>query len=148
MEKKKYKLRSWAKIDGDLIESDGFRELSGKEMWCLIRFHQKLRRKQRTKGSEVYEITNNSQIIFPYSEAIEYGVSRATFDRVIKKLFQLGFIDIIESGNPYTRTPTKYAVSSRWKKYGQPDFIEIQKERILNKGYGFQVGHRHNSKRE
>ena len=43
MKPKKNNLRSWAKLEWDLIESEPFRQLSGREMWVLIRFHQKIK---------------------------------------------------------------------------------------------------------
>ena len=133
-------------LEPDLIESDAFRKLCGK--WAvvvLIRFHQKVYRKNPSKKKQPlhkYIITNNGEIIFTYSEAKELGIkSSKTFNKVIRQLVEdKGFIDIAEFGNWYQQKPTKFAISSRWKRYGTPDYKPEKIPRLLPQGLGFQKG--------
>jgi hypothetical protein len=131
-------------LEPDLIESDAIRDLSGKwSLVVLIRFHQKARRKnpsRKKQGIHKMIITNNGEIVFPYSEAYELGIkSSKTFNRVIRELVEdKGFIDIAEFGNWYEKKPTKFAISNRWKWYGTPDYKKVEVPRQLPKGLGFQ----------
>lgn len=128
----------------DLIESDAFLGLSGKAaLLVLIRFHQKAYRKfaKVRKNIKRMTITNNGEIIFPYSEAEELGVSRKNFSRVIRELVvDKGFIEIAEPGNWYEKQQTKFAISERWKHYGTSRYQTVKLDRILPKGLGFQPG--------
>ena len=131
-------------LEPDLIESDAFRDLSGK--WAvvvLIRFHQKAHRKKPSRKKQPlhrYVITNNGEIVFTYSEARALGIkSERTFYMVIRELVeQKGFIDIEELGSWYEKRPHKYAISSRWKLYGTSAYQMEKIPRLLPKGLGFQ----------
>jgi hypothetical protein len=144
--KRKFRNRSFAMLEADLIESDAFRDLSGK--WAvvvLIRFHQKAHRKNPSRRQQAlhrYIITNNGEIVFTYGEAKELGIkSDRTYHKVIRELVEdKGFIDIAEFGNWYQQKPTKFAISSRWKRYGTPDYKPEKIPRLLPQGLGFQKG--------
>ena len=131
-------------LEADLIESDAYRDLSGKwSLVVLIRFHQKAHRKnpsRRKQPLHKYIITNNGEITFTYSEAEEMGIkSSKTFNKVIRELVEdKGFIDISELGNWYEKKPTKFAISNRWKWYGTPEYKKVEVPRQLPKGLGFQ----------
>jgi len=142
--KRKFRNRSFCMLEPDLIESDAFRDLSGK--WAvvvLIRFHQKAHRKKpgrRQQPLHRYIITNNGEIIFTYGEARELGIkSDRTFHKVIRELVEdKGFIDIEEQGNWYEGKPTKFAISRRWKRYGSSDYKKVKIPRQLPRSLGFQ----------
>lgn len=143
--KRKYRVKSFCRLDADLIESDAFRELSGKAaLVVLIRFHQKAWRKQTSKHSKrpgAYIITNNGDLTFPYGEAAELGIrSSRTFHKVIRELVeQKGFVDISEPGNWYMKRPTRYSISERWKHYGTDEYRPVEIPRTLPHGLGFQA---------
>lgn len=128
----------------DLIESEAFKNLSGK--WAvvvLIRFHQKAYRKNAKKGKKGMwnqVITNNGEIIFTYGEAKELGIkSSSTFCTVIRELVEdKGFISIAEPGNWYEQKSSKYSIVERWKKFGTPEYQKEIVPRSLPKGLGFQ----------
>ncbi len=130
-------------LEPSLIESDAFRDLSGKAaMLTLIRFHQKAYKKRKDgkkRGLKDLVVTNNGEIIFTYAEAKELGIkSSQTFHKVIKELVEdLGFIDIEHRGNYYDNEPSKYAISGRWKRYGTSQYEKVRIPRILPKGIGF-----------
>jgi hypothetical protein len=123
-----------------MIESDAFRDLSGKAaILVLIRFHQKAHRKRmstRRKGMKNMVITNNGEIVFCYGEAKELGIkSSQTFYRVTRELVEeKGFIDMAEVGKWYEKKPTKFAM----KRYGTPDYKRVEIPRLLPPGLGFQ----------
>jgi hypothetical protein len=131
-------------LEPDLIESDAFRDLSGKAaILVLIRFHQKAHRKRmstRRKGMKNMVITNNGEIVFCYGEAKELGIkSSQTFYRVTRELVEeKGFIDMAEVGKWYEKKPTKFSISERWKRYGTPDYKRVKIPRLLPPGLGFQ----------
>lgn len=141
--RRKFRNRSFCMIDADLIESEAFANLSGKfAIVCLLRFHQKIHRRiTKRKGLKHGVITNNGEIIFTHAEAKELGMkSSETFYRVIRQLIELGFIDIVDRGNWYEKTPKKYAISERWRKYGTSEYERKDVPRILPKGIGFKKG--------
>lgn len=147
----KYKNGRYVMLPPELIESELFRKLSAKEIWVLIRFYQKIERqpsKGRTAKLRINEILNNGQIKFPYSEAVHFGVSRTTFSKIIEKFVKLGFIDIAEQGGHYGQTPTKFSILDRWRVYGTSDFKEVKKKRVLQRGVGFQPGHKHSGRQK
>ena len=104
----------FAMLHSELIESKSFQDLSGKEMWVLVRFYQKIKRNPRIKMRaelRISDILNNGQIVFTYAEAKEHGISESTFARTLRKFVELGFIDIATQGNTFTDTPTSFAIS-------------------------------------
>ena len=86
-------------------------------------------------------ITNNGEIVFTYAEAVELGMDKKTFYRVLRELVKnKGFIDVVEPGNWYRKEPTKFAISERWKRYGTDEYQDVKLDRILPRGLGFQPG--------
>ena len=70
-------------------------------------------------------------IVFTYKQANEYcKVSKATFKKCIDELVKLGFIDILSSGK--CRKPNIYALSSRWKLYGEKVYLDKYESRGNN----------------
>ena len=130
-------------LEPSLIESEAFRDLSGKAaIVTLIRFHQKAYKKRKDgkkRGLKNLVVTNNGEIIFTYGEAKELGIrSTQTFQRVLKELIEdKGFIDIAYRGNYYENEPSKYSISGRWKRYGTSQYKKVKIPRILPKGIGF-----------
>ena len=130
-------------LEPSLIESEAFRDLSGKAaIVTLIRFHQKAYKKRidgKKRGLKNLVVTNNGEIIFTYGEAKELGIkSTQTFHKVLKELAEdKGFIDIAYRGNYYENEPSKYSISGRWKRYGSSQYEKVKVPRILPKGIGF-----------
>lgn len=143
MKKKKFRNKSFCLLEPSLIESEAFRDLSGKAaVTVLIRFHQKAYRKNTSTKRRGYKnmiITNNGEIIFTYAEAKELGIrSSQTFHKVIRELVEdKGFISISEPGNWYEKKPTKFSIVERWKKYGTSKYEKEVVPRGLPGGLGF-----------
>ena len=134
-------------FDREIIASQAFKDLSGGVVIkCLIKFHQKRFNRKRTKDRKGVavrdmEIVNNGEIIFPYAEAAELGISESGFKKALQELIEdKGFIDIAEPGEWYLRQATKFSISFRWQKYGTPDYKKIEIPRRLPKKIGFQKG--------
>ena len=132
-------------LEGDLIESKAFLELSGKAaMMVLIRFHQKVHRKKVKRSQRhlrQYDYTNNGELVFTYAEAKELGITESTFRRVLKELVEdKGFIDMVEHGTWYERKPSMYAITWRWRQYGTDQYKRKTVKRGLPSGIGFQKG--------
>ena len=127
-------------IERELISSPAYLKLTGKAPQVLMVF---LSKRQMVKVSfgkrKVWHIANNGQIVFTYAEAeSKYGIGYRTFSKAIGQLILLGFIDIAAQGIGIGKAPTLYAISERWRKYGQPDF-DIGK-RVKREAHRFPKG--------
>ena len=96
-------------MDYTLIPNDTttekLRHLSGLVIYVYIVFRSKLRYR---KGS----ITPVENIVtFTYPEAEQHKIPRKSFDRTIKRLVEVGLIEIIEKGQFGGRRPTYYRVN-------------------------------------
>jgi hypothetical protein len=74
------------------------------------------------------ENKNHSNFNFSYREAARYGFAKATFFRVITGLISNGFINPKEKGGLRGdgKSSSVFTLSSRWKKFGTPDFETIK----------------------
>ena len=116
-----------------MIRSNPFLELSGTALKALLLF---LTRRQfgkiGRKGKGNWELINNGDIVFPYSEAEKkYGITKSRFVRALDQLIRYGFIDINHHGGGLMGDPTTYFISDRWKMYGKPGFIERVRSRDM-----------------
>lgn len=131
-------------IEKRLIESQAYRELSGKAPQVLMDFMAKrqLEKKPgRDSRREEWRIINNGKITYTYEEAETWGMSRPTFVRALDNLIDHGFIDIAQTGAGLYKLCTLYALSERWKNWGTSAFVA--KPRPKRKGQmGFRKGHR------
>ena len=138
-------------ISRELIHSDAFRDLSGKAaLLCLLRLHQKARRKKIRGKKAVKEmvITNNNELEFTSAEAKELGMSESSFRKAIKELVEdKGFINIAVRGSWYYRTSTLYGISNRWRQYGTPSFKKETVDRKMPEKIGFQKGNKRGRKK-
>lgn len=93
-------------------------------------------KKIKSYRSENWQIVNNGEIVFTYSEALEKGFTRPKFKRALDQLIELGFIDITHHGGGMNKDFSKYSISNRWKDYGTEDFIIKTRPKDL-RGLGF-----------
>ena len=71
-------------------------------------------------------IENNGKIEFTYVEAEKVlGIPQASFWRGIKRLLELGLIDIPKQGAGMKGDKNLFAFTDRWEKYATPNFIHI-----------------------
>ena len=118
-------------IDRSLIQNEAFLALTGKAPQVLLIFFGKRRVEKLSRASKRgarYRVANNGQIIFTYREAErDYGLKMGVFRRAIDQLIEVGFLDIAKPGNGLHRDATLYALSDRWRRYGQADFERRQR---------------------
>jgi len=107
-------------FDKRLLKYHPFVELSGTAKLVYLVFRERCRMEQM---NDEWEITNNGQLVFSYSEADKkYGISRPAFARAISKLVLASLIYIAKSGGGTTGDFSKYGMSDEWQKVGTADF--------------------------
>lgn len=132
--KNKYYVKVELRIDHELFQSEVFRLLSSTAMFVLLRFYQKRKWHVLGKGRKKIFSYDNTKIVFTYAEAASFDISQSQFHVTIKKLVELGLIDIEHQGGGYGRNYSRYNLSNRWKHYGTPLFKKVEKKRVLQAG--------------
>jgi hypothetical protein len=141
--KTNYKIKdNWRKLprsqgvffDREIFESPAFWELSGSCIRVLCIFYLKRRLPEKSyrkkfKGMKQDTILNNGEIVFTYKEAEhKYRISKSTFERCLKKLQEVGFIEVhIPGGN---NLPAKYKLVNYWQMYPSVK-QEVKKSKTL-----------------
>ena len=129
--------------DAALRKSSAFRSLHGTAILVLMDFHSK-KHMRRKKNRGNYELQNNGELVYTYSEAQEMGISNSTFMRALDTLIERGFIDVALTGAGRFRCESRYALSNRWRHWGTDKFKPAKRNpHGRNKEYGFQPGHTH-----
>jgi hypothetical protein len=127
-----------------LVDSKAFAALTtGASVKTLVWFWQMVeypKGNKRKRGSEsvigrIDRIENNGELSFTFQEAEWRGMKQGRFSRALKELFRLGFIDISRHGRGVKGEYTKYAISSRWQKYGTSEWQEIPYPENFHEGF-------------
>ena len=114
-------------IDRQMIQSRAFLALTGASPQVLLLFlaRRKLAEIGSRVGKKSWAITNNGDIVFPYSQAEKhFGITKPRFRRALKQLIEFGFLDINHHGGGLVKDCTTYFISERWKKYGKENFVK------------------------
>ena len=136
--KKKFILKRDVYLSWEIPDSNAFKKLSAKGIQVLLRFLQK-RTWQETRVKRRKKIVfNNKGLSFTYTEAQELGISASQFLEILKRLIELGFIDMEHQGGGLARDYSRYAISERWRDYDTPDFKKVEKRRVLWSGHDVQ----------
>jgi hypothetical protein len=108
----------------EILESNAYRSLNKAEMLIYQDFLAKREFREVGRGkNRRWEMVNNGEIVYPFSEAEGKGFSRQTFNRAIVRLQKVGFIDITHRGRggrppaKGTGDMTKYLIDDRWRDY-------------------------------
>jgi len=121
-------------VSWKILESKAFEKLSATAIRVLLRFLQKRTwSKIKVKGKNTV-VFDNSGLVFTYAEAEALGISRSQFHTVLKRLYEVGFIDIEHQGGGIARDYSRYSLSNRWEKFGTADFKPVEKRRVLQGG--------------
>ncbi len=133
-------------LPSEIIEGPAFRDLGATAIKVFLDLLLRRKMGERRVGSKrkpQWVVLNDGQIVYPYKEAQERGISPPAFTRAIDDLVNHGFIDICESGAGLLKTPTLYGFSERWREWGTTRFIEKprRKQPLWKKGIGFEPGH-------
>ena len=109
-------------VERACLRSPAFRKLSGTQKSVLFDFMMKRKLK---KYNGRWEITNNGDIEYCYSEAEKKGIPRSTFMKCIDALIAKGFIDISHSGSGGKKGDKNlYWISNRWERWGTDSFVK------------------------
>jgi hypothetical protein len=92
----KFRLNRDIYLEADLLESPAFKMLSAKGILVLLRFLQK-RTWRKTKRHRRPEF-NDDIVAFTYEEANDMGISKSQFHTIIRRLVDVGFIDMEHQG--------------------------------------------------
>jgi hypothetical protein len=134
---KKFEIKNKIMIEPDMFYSEAFKCLSASAIRTLMRCLQKRKwGKEKVKGKKRIVYYDDEGFIFPYTEAGFLGIGTTQFWKNIKKLVEIGFLDVEHQGGWYQKNDKEknysvYKLSERWKKYGQPDFENIVKPKTL-----------------
>lgn len=136
---KEYRIQNKIWIEPDMFYSEAYQSISrsASTINTLLRCLQKRKWEKVKVGRRKQNIYTNEPFIFPYREAKEVlGIGKTQFWKNIIKLVEVGFIDVEYRGGWYQKHEkekdySRYKISERWRKYGTPDFIKIEKEKVL-----------------
>ena len=132
--RRKYYIKQKLLLEPELLQSEVFRSLSSTAMFTLLRFYHKRKVSSIGNGKKKKWIVNGNKLVFTYAEAASFGISQSQFHVTIKKLVELGFIDVEHQGGCYGRDYSRYDLSDRWKLYGTSLFKKVEKKRVLQAG--------------
>lgn len=100
----------------------------------LLEFYRRrtFHKPKNTRGKRAAAtIMNNGEITLPYRYAkIKMGIPQTTFSRCLDELVNLGFLDVSEPANGLHKMPTKWTICERWKRYGQADFVSVERQHL------------------
>jgi hypothetical protein len=136
---KKLRIKNNIWIEADLFYSPAFKAISRSSSNILVLLRCLQKRKWETKKIRRRKVTEYTDcgFIFPYSEALALGLcGRTQFWKTINKLVEVGFLDVEHQGGWYRKSERQndysvYKCSERWRKYGSPDFVEVEKQKVL-----------------
>jgi hypothetical protein len=133
-------------ITKELLNSCAYRSLSRIALLIYQDFLAKrIMKVVKRNKRKLWVIENNGELIYPYSEAVENGFTKAQFRSAIDELQQKGFIDITHQGKggrkpaKGTGDVSKYMIDERWRDYNTMEFKPPRKPRRKDKrsGRGF-----------
>ena len=111
-------------FDRNILISKAYWDLSGAAPQYLMVLYGR-RQMKYMKANDMWVQRNNGEIVFTYAEAkSRYGINAGKHSRALKKLYEVGFIDINHLGGGMEGDCTTFFISKRWKEYGTPEFEE------------------------
>ena len=143
MDNQKFKIRNKIMLDPDMFYSEAFNTLSASAIKTLLRCLQKRKFGKEKVHGKKRTVYYNEGFIFPYVEAAFLRIGTTQHWKNIKKLVEVGFLDIEHQGGWYQKNEKKkdysvYKLSERWKKYGTPDFQKVKKPKVLQADFHVQ----------
>jgi hypothetical protein len=134
MRRKKLPRNSVVVIDQRMLKSRAWLSLKGISPQVYLLFRTRCQIENRC-------IANNGKLVFTYKQALrDYSIKPSRFRRGIDDLIDKGFLDITGSGLGVFKVTTEYAISDRWQRYGEADFVVGSRPAASIKNPGFQRG--------
>jgi len=115
----------YTRVSHNLLHSEAHKALKyGPALKVLDYCHEKIKVKKiaRKRGVERYQLQDNGEFTFTYSEALLRGLTVNQFSRALKELYWYGFIDVVKFGSGMMEDPTIFTFSDRWMEWGKPEF--------------------------
>ena len=141
--------KTW--IETDLIHSKAFGELTGQSPRVLLIFHTRRNsvpiEPRKRGGKREYVVTNNGKLTFTYRDAAKKGISTGQFIHALNQLVRFGFLDVTHAGTGVVGDPSTYALSERWRDWGNPKFQSAERSKDMRR-VGFQNPANRRSKRK
>ena len=142
-------------VTKEMIRSKAFRSLSRVAFIVLLDFMEKRKmvkagyEKTRDGGKrKKWVCNNNGRLQYPYSDALDKGISRTQFRNAIDELQRKGFIDITHRGRGGRKPKdgsgdsTMYALDDRWHEYDSatgmsaiPPKMPRKKDNRMDRGF-------------
>jgi DNA-binding PadR family transcriptional regulator len=126
------KRKAW--IEWDMLDSAAFKKLSAAGIRVLLRFLQKRSWQDYKVKGKKKRVYDNKGLSFTYAEAAVLGIKNTSFYEAIKRLVEVGFIDLEYQGGCWGKDYSRYSISERWRNYGTEDFNRMEKRRSLQRG--------------
>lgn len=126
----KFQIRRDVYVGWEIMESKAVRKLSATGIRVLYRFLQK-RKWSKIRRRIIYE---NDNLVFTYAEAADMGIGNTAFYESVKRLIEVGFIDLDHQGGCYGKDFSRYSFSERWRYFGTENFQRVEKRRSLPHG--------------
>ena len=130
----KFRLRRNIYLSWKVMDSESFKQLTPSATRVLLRFLQKRTWHTEGKGARKKTIFESTGLAFTYQEALWMDIKNTAFCDAIKRLVEVGFIDIEHQGGAYGKDYSRYCLSKRWRNYGTEKFQEVEKARSLPLG--------------
>jgi len=130
--------RWYTRVSHNLLHSEAHKALKyGPALKVLDYCHEKIKVKKvaRKRGFERYQIQDNGEFTFTYSEALLRGLSSNQFSKALKELYRFGFIDVKKFGSGMMEDPTIFTFSQRWMEWGKPEFKFKEWPKVESYGY-------------
>ena len=117
-----FNLRRDVLLTWEILDSEAFKALSTSAIRVLLRFLQKRTwEKRKVKGLKKI-VYSNDALAFTYAEAAFLGIKNTAFYESIRRLVEVGFIDVDPQGGCYGIDYSRYSLSERWSDYGTDNF--------------------------
>jgi hypothetical protein len=120
--KRRVEKRSFVSIDREMMDSVAWQSLSFSAVTAYINIYYNLKGK-----------TKKQEILCPHS-TLKNKMAKSTWRRAVIDLIEKGFIDLIEGSSGRHRQPNVYGLSERWRKFGTPQFVPGDVQRLNNGG--------------
>lgn len=131
-------------ITPEMFDSPAFKSLSKSQLWTLMRCLQnRTWTESKTysahkggRGKKTIRSYHDNVFEFSYAEAKSIGIGGTQFSENIRKLIEVGFLDLEHQGGWFqsfknVKNFSKYKNSLRWKAYSTSNFVECKKPPVL-----------------
>ncbi len=114
---------NYVRLTHSMLQSLAWKELPPDAVSVYLHLKAKYKFKSSTGEHNAHNLE------MTYKEAAALHIPKKKFTKAIDKLLEVGLLDLVEH-RPYSKLCNIYGLSTRWHKYGSPDFKE-QKRPVI-----------------